>query len=349
MFTGGDNTVKIWDIEKNCEVDTINCKTSVSTVAFSGNSEMLACAGSEGVIKIFDLVSLQKIKELRGHADDVNTMYFTEDNKYIVSSSSDDTVRLWDILAGEEVRKLSSRDRGIRKFVLSSDNDLIAIGKSDGTIDLFDAAPTRSIGLIQLPSGSAVSLGIQGPPRRIFVRMSDGKTLHWNIESLDNPIQVPVDDDQHFDTVRNALLWEVVPSIHAVKNGDTITLIDLSESLPAWQLELASRLAEGHPELHGRMAMLAADDEDWYAACFHKSKQVFLLGLYRDVINPALFGSPAWLIDVGEIDYRAFAVLADRDDQDARKKLAEILEEADKDGFPRNEMKPWVSEALEQL
>ena len=57
----------------------------------------LAITGSgEGVIQIWDILTGDVVRTLKGHTDNVAGVAFSPDGAQIVSGSSDHTVRVWD-------------------------------------------------------------------------------------------------------------------------------------------------------------------------------------------------------------------------------------------------------------
>ena len=62
------------------------------TMAFYGNSQ-LATAGSDNLIRLWDLENQQEIGRLSGHSGTVATMVFGD--KTLISAGYDTTVRVW--------------------------------------------------------------------------------------------------------------------------------------------------------------------------------------------------------------------------------------------------------------
>jgi WD40 repeat protein len=69
--------------------------------AFSRDCSLLATAGADHTILIWDVASGNELRMLRGHADSVRTVAFSPDGRLIASGGSDNTLRLWAVRSGE--------------------------------------------------------------------------------------------------------------------------------------------------------------------------------------------------------------------------------------------------------
>jgi transcription initiation factor TFIID subunit 5 len=70
---------------------------TVKTVAMSPNGRMMATAGEDRSIMLWDLGTGKRIKKMTGHTGFIYTLSFSQDNTLLVSGSADCTVRVWDV------------------------------------------------------------------------------------------------------------------------------------------------------------------------------------------------------------------------------------------------------------
>jgi WD40 repeat protein len=59
-----------------------------------------------GLVRIWDVDSLQELLTLRGHAQLVNRISFSPDGQRVATASIDRTVKIWDALIGQEMLTL---------------------------------------------------------------------------------------------------------------------------------------------------------------------------------------------------------------------------------------------------
>ena len=99
LASGGDKTVRVWEVGSGSNIFTFNCVADgsllrwVHSVAFSPNGRMLAGAGDK-TIHLWDVESGRNIAILSGHTDAVLSIAFSPD-KPLLASGGDNTIRLW--------------------------------------------------------------------------------------------------------------------------------------------------------------------------------------------------------------------------------------------------------------
>src|SRR5947207_7501891 len=69
----------------------------VYSVAFSPDGKLLASAGFDNLIKLWDFANGKELKTLAGHTGPVYCVTFDKDGKTLASSSLDQTIKLWNI------------------------------------------------------------------------------------------------------------------------------------------------------------------------------------------------------------------------------------------------------------
>ncbi|MCB0131764.1 MAG: WD40 repeat domain-containing protein, partial [Caldilineaceae bacterium] len=119
---------------------------SFNAVTFSGDEKLLIVGGSDGSIRIWDLLHPDREPRwLRGHTQQINALHTSPDDRLLLSTSLDDTVRIWQLETGEALAVLST----------APENALIARFTPDG-LHLYTTDNSGHVQLWRVDAGDAV-------------------------------------------------------------------------------------------------------------------------------------------------------------------------------------------------
>jgi serine/threonine protein kinase len=138
--------------------------------ALSPVADLLAVAGADGAIRLWDLRSRTRSHLLRtdlhrrsGHDAAALALAFSPDGSLLASAHVDGVVHLWDMTKGEEIPVRLRHDQAVGTLAFSPDGAVLATGSLDANLRLWDV-------------GAAVG----GEARRELVRQPSGVTaLAW--------------------------------------------------------------------------------------------------------------------------------------------------------------------------
>jgi len=117
--------------------------TAVCAVSIGGQT-LLASAGHDHTVRLWDLATGQQQRGLKGHAGEVTAVcqVSVDGQTLLASASSDGTARLWDPLSGQQRRILEGHAGWVRALcpVSVGGQTLLASAGYDGRIRLWDPA-----------------------------------------------------------------------------------------------------------------------------------------------------------------------------------------------------------------
>jgi WD40 repeat protein len=88
---------------------------TVFGLSFSPDNKLLATAGADKFVKVFEVPSGQFQKSFEGHTSHVLDVTWTPDGKRLVSVGADNFAKVWDYEKGEKARDIRNHDKQISK------------------------------------------------------------------------------------------------------------------------------------------------------------------------------------------------------------------------------------------
>lgn len=164
---------------------------TTQTVAFSPDSTMLALAGSDGNVQIYDVATGEERRTFRGGPVGYPAIAFSPDGQTLAQSAGptlDDLVTLWDVAVGR-ARKVLAGTGQVRSLAFSPDGRTLAIGNLDGVIQFWDAATASQRATWQGHTKSVQALAFFPDGQTLVTADDTGNTSirFWNLNQ--NPPQ----------------------------------------------------------------------------------------------------------------------------------------------------------------
>jgi len=116
---------------------------NVDAVAFHPSRPLLASAGGDAVIRIWDAETGELHRRLEGHTARIWALKFHPGGTRLVSGSHDATVRIWDPDSGLEKLRLTGHENYIYHLDFSPDGTALATGSGDCTVRIWSTRPMR--------------------------------------------------------------------------------------------------------------------------------------------------------------------------------------------------------------
>ncbi len=145
----GDGRIKLEDVATGSELSRLRARHSVHALAFASKSPLLAAAGSEGVVTLWDAVTRERVGELAGHTGTVNSLAFSPDDRTLISASEDGAIRSWDTVAQRPLAVFRVRNHPFRSVAFAPHGRFFASGGSDGVLGLWPTTVAEEAGTLQ--------------------------------------------------------------------------------------------------------------------------------------------------------------------------------------------------------
>ena len=106
VSSGGDYTIRIWDISRGVQIDgfTLNNAKVLAMDVLPGE-DLVLCGCSDGTLFLLDYKAGRIVRSYGGHASHISTVSFSDDGRYILSGGGDPSLYLWSAGTGGLLKK----------------------------------------------------------------------------------------------------------------------------------------------------------------------------------------------------------------------------------------------------
>ena len=169
------------------EVAFQGSRSTVRSLAFSGDGRTLAVGGEDHSIALWDVGRLRDAgyREagvvLRGHAASVWSIAFSPDGRRLAAASLDNTVTLWDVESGRLEATL--KGHGGPLLAVAFDGRTLASGGHDVAVDLWDASAVELDAPLAGHQGGIDSVALSPDGKSLATGGRDGRVVVWDVAS----------------------------------------------------------------------------------------------------------------------------------------------------------------------
>ncbi len=140
LALAGDEQMLLIDVDKALVPRPTSHEGVVHDARFSPGGELVASAGFDGTVRVWDAQSGRVRHVLVGHTDKVARVDFSPDGRTLASAGFDRTVRLWDPHQGVALRVLGGHEDAVVAVAFSPDGQTLASASRDRTARLWNTA-----------------------------------------------------------------------------------------------------------------------------------------------------------------------------------------------------------------
>ncbi len=220
---GGNNTIKLWNLEDSTVTILGNHTDIVNSIDFSPDGERLVSGSDDYTIKVWDIQDNRHIVTLRHITDyaqsQIKKVAFSPDGQQIISAGFH--LKIWDIHTLREISTIR-HDAWIYTLAFSTDGEMLAYGDTSGKIVVRKIKTHQEV--IQFQADSDVITTVKFSPNNTTLASGgiNGGIKLWNIKNWERIGTLPTNG--------------TVTDINYSPNGNILANSDY-ESVNLWQIE----------------------------------------------------------------------------------------------------------------
>jgi WD40 repeat protein len=136
LSAGGD--VILWNLDGTIRGRAIRANAYAAVFVQSKDGLLVATAGEDQIIRLWNLNGQQHGKPMEGHSDEIMSVATSPNGDLVASASRDGTVRLWNLDGSAHGKPCRGHKGAVYAVAFSPGGDVLASGGGDSTVRLWN-------------------------------------------------------------------------------------------------------------------------------------------------------------------------------------------------------------------
>ena len=172
--------IHLWDVSTEQTTATLKHDAAIRSIAVSLDGGLLASAGEDGNVQLWNPNTETLLNVLRGHTDKVLDVAFSPDGTLLASASEDNTIRLWDPNLATLQATLKDHTDNVLSLAFSPDGTLLVSASADGTVRVWNPNTHTLQETLTEHTNSVLSVTFNQDGSRFASASTDGTVQVWD-------------------------------------------------------------------------------------------------------------------------------------------------------------------------
>lgn len=213
----------LWNLAHKNGVTLRGHQGPVYAVRFSADGRLLASAGKDGTVILWEASGAAQRAQWTAHAGEINNLCFSPDGRILATAGDDAKVKLWEMPVGTLRAALDASDQPVFGLAFAPDGKTLASGGKDHVIRLWDLATLKPTATLKGHEESVETLAFAPDGKSLASGSSDRTVKLWDIATGQTQATL-----QHSRTVGALAFAHAVPLLASGGPDRQITFWDLS-------------------------------------------------------------------------------------------------------------------------
>jgi WD40 repeat protein len=178
-----EGEIKIYELpqlKRVADLPTAHSDT-VYGLAFSADGKLLASAGADKFVRVWEVPSGKAIKSMEGHTHHAMDVSWKADGKLLASAGADSTIRVWTYETGEQARSITGHTNQVNRVMFVGATPQVATVAGDMTARVWNAENSQAVRTFAGAKGFLQSLAVSKDGKTIAAGGQDGKVLVFEL------------------------------------------------------------------------------------------------------------------------------------------------------------------------
>lgn len=181
------------------KAESAEAKPPVVTSLSLHRSGLLAAAGDDHIVRVWDMAKASIVQRLEGHTDWVRSIAYSPTEDLLATAGNDKKIILWNALTGEKLKDFVEHPQAIAAIAFSRDGKFLAATGFENKVRVYEVTLAKLVMEFDGPCDDLRALSFSPNHRYLACGGRSGALRVWNVQTG----EVALEDKLHAQRIRS--------------------------------------------------------------------------------------------------------------------------------------------------